>query len=240
MKCHAFSIPCACVALMVGCSSSDVIVANVLPDTGDAEPSDSQSSDAQPTDAQVEDARGPDGWSSDAQSNDSGGQGPPCTTSNACNQGLFCQKKACGDPTGTCQPRPGSCSSAFSPVCDCNGVAYSNDCLRRLYGVESATPVPLGGKCSVPATCTVPYGTTCPVPRSAMALATCAHMVQDASQCVVGSQSNLTGECWVVPLSCPSVPGIYAECYKPVPGVCHDICQALTEGYEHYPVTVCP
>jgi len=265
MKRLALAIPCACLAVLADCSSSDVVVANVIIDTSDAQSSE-PSSDAQSGDAQSSDASSSDAPSTDvgpqppdAQSSDTGPQGQPCTASTSCDQFSYCKKNSCSAPRGTCQLRPTSCDSAFNPVCACNGVAYWNDCLRQNNGVESASPMTAEagapaptGKCSVPAACTVPNGMTCPVPgagpcgtgNTSPSCVVCSHLVHDANSCVQGPQVNLTGECWVMPSQClPGAaygPQIYAECYRPVRGRCLDICEAISHGYESYPVAVCP
>lgn len=53
-----------------------------------------------------------------------------------CDDGLFCEMTAnpiCGAPDqdGICVEIPNMCTRQYKPVCGCNGVTYSNDCLRR-------------------------------------------------------------------------------------------------------------
>jgi hypothetical protein len=56
-----------------------------------------------------------------------------------CDKGLFCDPEAnqCrgADIGGVCKPRSEACTKDFRPVCGCNGVTYSNDCMRIAAGV---------------------------------------------------------------------------------------------------------
>jgi Kazal-type serine protease inhibitor domain len=58
----------------------------------------------------------------------------PCgPTTDACPDNYRCAG-SCDDPTtGKCEPIPtaSTCTGDYSPVCDCNGITYFNDCLRQ-------------------------------------------------------------------------------------------------------------
>jgi hypothetical protein len=59
-----------------------------------------------------------------------------------CNKIAFCEfpTNTCGvsDQTGMCRAVPGTCPPTPSPVCGCDAVTYSNDCLREKARVSKA------------------------------------------------------------------------------------------------------
>ncbi len=125
-----------------------------------------------------------------------------------CPSGQFCQTAACGDASGTCQPRgtPDECTGAAAFVCGCDEISYFNDCLRQAAGVSASTP----GGCSSIDTA-ICLGGMCPK----AAKATCAFIVPSLvvdllslpdSGCIAqGSlQVGTVGACWILPPTAPA------------------------------------
>jgi len=67
-----------------------------------------------------------------------------CGGARTCPSDSYCATNAAGDfrsrcnpmGSGYCAPRPTTCSAATAPVCGCDGQTYTNDCLRRMAGVN--------------------------------------------------------------------------------------------------------
>lgn len=62
---------------------------------------------------------------------------------NVCETGEFCRrtiKDMCGaaDAPGICSPIPEMCTMDYSPVCGCDGVTYSNECVANSKGVSAS------------------------------------------------------------------------------------------------------
>jgi len=84
--------------------------------------------------------------------------GRECTggTAGVCDGDEYCAfppDAACGaaDKVGTCEPRPDACDQVYEPVCGCDDVTYSNECMAASAGVSVAAqgecnPSP-GGVC---------------------------------------------------------------------------------------------
>jgi hypothetical protein len=160
----------------------------------------------------------------------------------SCEAGSFCALATCGGSTGTCETIPSSASCAdagYAPECDCDGISYFNDCLRRAHKAtykgpqESCwlptptTPMPRicrlmdpQSKCEPTQSCVllIPYNPLPSPPPSE-----CPMMVDTLSK-------NLPGTCWVLPDTCPpsSPGGTVHACGSSCAGV--DPCKALKDG----------
>jgi hypothetical protein len=85
------------------------------------------------------------GWTTD-NGNFSCGAAGVCTGNSDCDLSSFCSKPAGGcNSTGTCTPRPEVCITLYDPVCGCDGITYSNDCVAAISGVSVAH----SGSCGV-------------------------------------------------------------------------------------------
>lgn len=162
-----------------------------------------------------------------------GGTSTSCKTNQQCGTDSYCAKSAC-DPsaTGTCEKRPTSCSNASgTAVCGCDGVSYYNDCLRQKSGIASARPGPCEG--SARATCGGIASLKCPNDA-----AVCVRAFADSSLC---NASDTTGECWVLPETCPGIVigGNLRPCSNPS-GTCASLCEAAKSGHPHYRDNTCP
>ncbi|HEY6722891.1 MAG TPA: Kazal-type serine protease inhibitor domain-containing protein, partial [Polyangiaceae bacterium] len=68
-----------------------------------------------------------------------------------CDAGEFCNFPAdamCGvvDATGECEPMPEACDAVYDPVCGCDGVTYSSECVANMSGISAAS----SGECDEP------------------------------------------------------------------------------------------
>ena len=68
-----------------------------------------------------------------------GGGGNSCALDNlACPASEFCQFEAgeCGDAgaPGSCSALASSCGGEVAPVCTCDGLTFSNECLAKAGG----------------------------------------------------------------------------------------------------------
>ena len=58
-----------------------------------------------------------------------------CTSNAECAETAYCVFDAGCGGEGTCQDRPGDCAVEWSPVCGCDGVTYSSECVAAKAGV---------------------------------------------------------------------------------------------------------
>lgn len=153
-----------------------------------------------------------------------GSGGDSCQSSDDCDQAWFCQKQACTDATGVCNPVPLSDDPVRKVVCGCGSITYWNDTLRQ----QSRNSASTSGAC---ATDVMP----CSSDHDCVADpdARCSRRLRDLSSCSTPG----TGQCWVVPSDC-SVSDDAADLLPcPPPGPpssmgppCFTLCQAISSG----------
>jgi hypothetical protein len=158
-----------------------------------------------------------------------------CHGNPDCPPNWLCNKAACQDMTGICEPRPVCLDSAPAPVCGCNHVTYWNDCLRMQAGIAASTI----GECGA--------GThPCYMNGDCPPGASCSHLLPPMTAC----GGPLTpGTCWVTPSDCSATgdPRIWAPCAPPGSsggsGPCVSTCKAVQSGHPHMPLdpgAACP
>ena len=80
-------------------------------------------------------------WAAGTSADTSGACIPPggCTVNADCGPGEFCMTAIgnCG-AVGSCEPIPFICTLQFDPVCGCDGVTYSNECIGWSAGTSAA------------------------------------------------------------------------------------------------------
>jgi hypothetical protein len=139
-------------------------------------------------------------------SEDECSQANVCTDNDDCqaiDPGTYCKKDPCEATNGVCVALPESCPEFYDPVCGCNGVTFSNECMAAINGIS----VDYTGECIIQAQCTggCPGGTYCKK-------ATC-----DAAQ----------GACVAPPELCPELYDPVCDCDG---GTYPNACVAATHG----------
>lgn len=69
-----------------------------------------------------------------------------CYKNSDCSSNQFCEFASCEWPeSGKCIEKPNVCSNLYDPECGCDGITYSNDCVRKSKGVSKKHD----GKCEI-------------------------------------------------------------------------------------------
>ena len=156
-----------------------------------------------------------------------------CSDNGDCNITEFCEKASCDAPTGSCMLRPLTCTDVQAPVCDCDGVTFWNDCLRRQQGQLSAHT----GECGNSGlTCGGIANLQCPSSYQNVA---CAMLYANAGMCAM---MDPAGVCWVLPPQCPAIVigGNLRPCSNPSTGPCLATCEAIRNDATYFRDNLCP
>ncbi len=158
--------------------------------------------------------------------------GTPCSDTSECPPSWTCEKAACSDATGVCEPRPVFCPAEPLPVCGCDQVTYWNDCVRR----QSGAPASLGSEECRSGARTCNTGADCGVPN-----ASCARIAPPPGpDAGAFCDPNAPGVCWVAPSRCePSADPLRWHLCMPhngePPPPCVDTCIAIVSELPHVP-----
>jgi hypothetical protein len=84
-----------------------------------------------------------------------------CAKNAECSATRYCSfASGCGKTTGTCKPRPASCSGPFQPVCGCDHTSYDNACKAAKAGQS----IKYQGMCGCKNNCDCPQSQGCDPP----------------------------------------------------------------------------
>lgn len=154
------------------------------------------------------------------------GAGVPChwNKNDPCGPGMYCDAAGCGD--GFCKPAGAAEAQDRAPVCGCDGLSYWNQSVAASHG----TAIQSSGACSPAKVCGTIHGYMCP------AGAACNYKVADKDGCNV---SDLGGECWVLPATCPQI--VVGPTQHACDSLsCTDECNLIRLGTPWYDDPTCP
>jgi len=174
-----------------------------------------------------------------SQQSDAKPFGKSCVRNDDCDSSSYCERAACGDPTGVCQVLPPFCDNTQALVCGCDGVTFWNDCLRRSRGETSSI---IGPCMSGAAECGGPMRKQCDIPG-----AHCAKLLRGDAPCD-GPPDTIPGHCWVLPSKCPPPDPMedkWEQCGMPDAGGppppmdCRGSCDAIRSSAAFKPSPTC-
>jgi Kazal-type serine protease inhibitor domain len=177
-----------------------------------------------------------------------------CNPATPCPEEYFCASTSCGElGVGHCEliDDANCAEEPYDPVCDCDGVTYFSDCLRRaakksmsgtgvcqdlMTGIscEGGACGPTGGACLTNSDCKagICAGRVLLADTELLYDALC-ELVQTANLPTVlatlaSSGLFLGGTCWVLPPTCPPSTPLVRGCLGQ--GQCLNACAAIRQG----------